>query len=123
MAIGNIAGDTGQNAYSVAIGNAAGNNGQGNSSVAIGSVAGLTNQGEYSIAIGANSNTLDKSIVLNASGQDLFGAHTSNTYIRPIHSFNISGVGTTSNVINVNGLKYGLLYCNVQTGQICVIGQ
>jgi hypothetical protein len=123
IAIGNQAGLTNQEDQSIAIGYRAGETGQNNYSVAIGALAGLTNQGDYSIAIGANSNARDNSIVLNASGQNIYGAHTSNTYIKPIHSFNISGVGTTSNVINVNGLNYGLLYCNVQTGQICVVGQ
>ncbi|NBV31909.1 MAG: hypothetical protein EBR93_05180, partial [Bacteroidetes bacterium] len=61
--------------------------------------------------------------VINATGSALNTVNTSNLYIKPVHSFGIASGGTTANVITIGGYNFGLLYCNVQTGQICVIGQ
>ena len=52
VAIGNLAGQTGQNINGVAIGSLAGRSGQSQNSIAIGTQAGNTSQGQNSIAIG-----------------------------------------------------------------------
>ena len=52
IALGNGAGQTGQNAYAVAVGSLAGNTNQGGYAVAVGIEAGQTTQGQNAIAIG-----------------------------------------------------------------------
>ena len=100
LALGHGAALSGQNNYSVAIGKSAGNIAQGSGavalgynagqteqglrSIAIGQSAGVTSLGTDSVAIGFDSNALDNSIVLNASGSILNGSNTNATYISPI---------------------------------------
>ena len=55
LALGYVAGYTGQGASAISIGNRAGEYAQGTQSIAIGANAGQTGQGNYSIAIGANA--------------------------------------------------------------------
>ena len=103
VAIGNAAGNTGQESFCVAIGagsgsntqrggavafgRMAGNNSQGSNAVAIGHQSGQSNQGQYAIAIGYQAGQTGQpanSIVLNASGSALSGVTGSAFYVKPI---------------------------------------
>ena len=100
----------------------------GNNSIASGSEA--ISIGNNSIASGLNAisigNASDASangvIVINATGATFpaAGVERSNVYISNI--FNLNGT-STGNLATVGGRLYGAMYCNVQTGQICVIAQ
>jgi hypothetical protein len=117
-------GSQGDNA--VAVGHDAGGGSQGDNAVAVGHDAGRLSQNAYSVAIGYGAGKYyqgSNSIIINASGSELNSSNVSNTYIKPIHSFGGIINGATSNVIFSGGYNYGVVYCNVQTGQICVVGQ
>ena len=87
VAIGNLAGSNSQSDLSVAIGDLAGSDSQGVAGVAIGSEAGRDSQGSYSVAIGSRAGVTDQhdnSIIINASGSELYSIYTNSTYIHPI---------------------------------------
>jgi hypothetical protein len=74
----------------VTIGSNAGSNSQGQFAIAIGNGAGKNTQGNYSIAIGSNagiSGQHDNTIILNATGLNLFSQLANSTYIAPIRQF------------------------------------
>ena len=128
LAIGNQAGKTYQNSAAVAIGYQAGKEGQQANCVSIGFQSGESNQGRDSLAIGykaGQASQHENSIILNATGSALNSTNVSNTYIKPIHCFSPphGAAGATSNIITVGSYNYGVVYCNVQTGQLCVVGQ
>lgn len=106
--------------------------GYGSSAIAYESVSiGRSSKaGSRSVALGSYSNAFsDNCIVINATGSsfpDPGTIETNNVYISSIHNLDIdTGLGGTpdANVISVGGRVYGMMYCNVETGQICVIGQ
>lgn len=78
----------------------------------------------YSVAIGRDSEaSAENVIVINASGVTFPAqgvAQRSNVYISNIFNLNTTPTG---NLATVGGRLYGAMYCNVQTGQICVIAQ
>jgi hypothetical protein len=131
IAIGFAAGQRGQGASSVAIGYQSAQASQGSGCIAIGfasAIAGQLNnavpignnsgsrplgvrQGDSSICIGSNSvSTFSNSIVLNASGGDLFTQTSAAFYVKPIRSTgtNIGHVlqcdylGTNEITVNTN---------------------
>ncbi len=130
IALGYQSGQDYQNTYSIAMGYQAGQSKQDYNSVAIGKEAGRFSQNAHSVAIGnsaGKSYQHENTIIINATGSELNSSNVSNTYIKPIHSLGLdSGVGgapSTNVFLHTNGFIYGQLYCNVQTGQICVVGQ
>lgn len=87
IAIGTLAGNSGQGINSIAIGNGSGGNTQGFNSIAIGYGAGGSAQGNNSIAIGTSSeNTTGNNnvIVLNASGSALNSNAPSAFFVSPV---------------------------------------
>jgi hypothetical protein len=112
----------------------------GNDAVAVGRLAASSNSngiaighgsnvyGTNSVAVGHNSNAFpDGTVVINATGSffpEAGFAQASNVYISSIHNFGATGSGApTANVFFYGSKSYGLLYCNVETGHIMVIGQ
>lgn len=94
-------------------------------SIAIGEAADAG--GLYSVAIGNNARApADNVTVINASG-DTFPAHgvvqKSNVYISNIFNLNGTSTGNLFTSPGAGGRLYGAMYCNVQTGHICVIAQ
>jgi len=86
--LGNLAGNSGGDNYSIAIGHIAGQSNQGGAAIAIGQGAGYSQQGSYSIAIGynaGNSSQSPNSIVLNATGNTL-EANQSGFFVKPVRS-------------------------------------
>jgi hypothetical protein len=68
VALGSLAGQTGQNNLAVAVGYAAGQTGQGTGSVAVGAYAGQTGQAAYSAAIGFSAGQLQQGAYALALG-------------------------------------------------------
>ena len=108
VAIGTSAGRDTQGSHSIAIGNFAGNYLQGSHSIAIGNSAGRNNQGNFTIAIGSGAGVgiqHDNTIILNATGLNLFSQTANALFIKPIRTVNSTA-----------GLNQ--LYYNSTTGEI-----
>lgn len=107
IAIGEMAGSTGQRAGGVAVGATAGSTNQGNNAVAIGGVAGYNNQGANAIAIGfgaGQSNQPNNTVILNATGSAFNGVSgQQNSFYVPTVRNNTTG---------------NALYYNPGTGEI-----
>jgi hypothetical protein len=97
----------------VTIGSNAGSNSQGQFAIAIGNGAGKNSQGNYSIAIGSNagiSGQHDNTIILNATGLNLFSQLANSTYIAPIRQF------TGPNVLYFSPSTKEITYGPIPTG-------
>ena len=120
ISIGNNS--TANNTGAVVVGNTAR---AGLNSVAIGNNT-LTD-GTGSVGIGSYSNAaVESAIVINASGSSFPEpgfAQPSNVYISSIYNLGTGSGAPSANVITYGTKNYGLMYCNVETGHIMVIGQ
>jgi hypothetical protein len=118
IGIGRNAALSNQKDAAIAIGFGAGSNNQAASAVAIGYLAGSDNQSTIAIAIGAfagQNNSLDRTIILNASGQTLDATQNDAFYVRPIRN-------TTTIELGDTGLAYNISTKEVLAGFIPIIG-
>jgi hypothetical protein len=95
VAIGAIAGSTGQASGATALGGGAGVTNQGANAVAIGQSAGITDQGAEALALGSQAGTTSQaacSIVINATGAPLENTVTLTTVIAPVRNAGTSGL-------------------------------
>ena len=97
ISIGSECGVAFQGEGGIAIGRKACETGQFPNAIAIGRFAGDL-QGQNSIAIGAYSNSVDNSIVLNATGSTFFSTETNSFYVNPIRILETPG----SNILSYN---------------------
>jgi hypothetical protein len=87
VAIGALAGSTGQATAAIAIGGGAAVTNQGACAVALGQSAGISDQGAEALALGSQAGTTSQascSIVINASGAPLENTVSNTTVIKPV---------------------------------------
>ena len=87
VAIGALAGSTGQATAAIAIGGGAAVTNQGACAVALGQSAGISDQGVEALALGSQAGTTNQascSIVINASGAPLENTVSNTTVIKPV---------------------------------------
>jgi hypothetical protein len=77
---------------------------------------------ENAVLIGRYVNST-RSNTICIKNRSFTAPYSDNVYVSNIYNLNINGNTPDSNVISVGDSNYGLLYCNVQTGHIIVIGQ
>jgi hypothetical protein len=106
VALGNQAGSNGGN--TIAIGHLAGQSGQSVNAIAIGCEAGFSNQGLNAIAIGYKAGRTgqdDGSIIINATGEVLTSNATNRFYVKPVR-----GAATTTPVVVYNATSGEITY-------------
>lgn len=112
VAMGTGAGQSGQGNFGVAIGSHAGQSAQGIHAIAIGGDTGLESQGANSIAIGYKTNALANSIVLNATGGELYPATPDGLFVKPVRytttqTTNLLSYNTTTGEVINSGFLFG----------------
>ncbi|MDP6878160.1 MAG: hypothetical protein QGI18_06130, partial [Candidatus Marinimicrobia bacterium] len=137
IGIGEEAGSTSQNVYSVAIGNGSGRTSQGNNSVAIGNGSGRTSQGTYSVAIGnfaGTSNQGNANVAIgNSAGysnqgtQSVAIGYKAGETNQHANTIVLNAKGASLNTTDTSGLYIApirevnntkALYYNVSTGEV-----
>ena len=113
IAIGAIAGNSGQATAAIAIGGGAATTNQGACAVALGQSAGITDQGTEALALGSQAGTTSQaacSIVINASGAPLENTVTQTTVIAPVRNAGSSGLPVGFSQVGYNPTTGELVY-------------
>jgi len=113
VAIGALAGSTGQATAAIAIGGGTAVSNQGACAVALGQSAGITDQGVEALALGSQAGTTSQaacSIVINASGAPLENTVTGTTVIAPVRDAGSSGIPAGFKQVAYNPITGELVY-------------